>query len=159
MKIDLTGQEAVVIGGAKGIGAAIVRSFLDAGANVTAIDIDDDALGKLKEKKPDNLQTIIADITDESALKKLASARTVHHLICAAAIGSGKAGFPFWKMEPQDWKQVVEVTLMGTVNSLHAFVPSLLKGNTGQKSVLILSSVAGQIGSQTDPPYSACKGR
>lgn len=157
MKIDLTGQEAVVIGGAKGIGAAIVRSFLDAGASVTAFDLDAEALELLKENNPGKLKTVVADITDETALKELASARAVDHLICAAAIGSGKAGFPFWNMEPHDWKRVIDVTLMGTVNSLYAFIPRLLEGNTNQKSVLILSSVAGQIGSQTDPPYSACK--
>jgi len=46
---------------------------------------------------------------------------------------------------------------MGTINAVHAFAPSLRSGDTEKKSVLLLSSVAGQIGSQTDPPYSACK--
>ena len=43
------------------------------------------------------------------------------------------------------------------VNAIHACVPGLLAGETSRKSVLLLASVAGQIGSQTDPPYSACK--
>jgi NAD(P)-dependent dehydrogenase (short-subunit alcohol dehydrogenase family) len=46
---------------------------------------------------------------------------------------------------------------MGVVNTVHACVPALLKAETKRKSILILSSVAGQIGSQTDPPYSAAK--
>lgn len=157
MKIDLTGQSAVVIGGAKGIGAAIVRSFLDAGSRVTALDTDDEALLALSQENGENLKTAVIDITDEAALNEFASGAAVDHLVCAAAIGSGKAGFPFWKMEPRDWSKVIEVTLMGTVNALHAFVPALLEGETQRKSVLILSSVAGQIGSQTDPPYSASK--
>lgn len=157
MNIILNGHQVVVIGGAKGIGAAIVRSFLKADASVTALDRDEDALALLQEEFPTRLETAVVDIADEEALREFAENQPVDHLVCAAAIGSGKAGFPFWNMEPSDWKRVIEVTLMGTVNSLHAFVPRLLEGDTRRKSVLLLSSVAGQIGSQTDPPYSACK--
>ncbi|MEM7601039.1 MAG: SDR family oxidoreductase [Verrucomicrobiota bacterium] len=157
MNISLKDQHAVVVGGARGIGAAIVEAFLEAGAKVTVIDLDEPALASLSNANPEALTTIPADITDEEALKRIAESQPVDHLICAAAIGSGKAGFPFWNMGPADWRSVIEVTLIGTVNSLHAFVPRLLEGETKRKSALLLSSVAGQIGSQTDPPYSACK--
>ena len=40
---------------------------------------------------------------------------------------------------------------------LHACAPKLLDGDTNRKSVALIASVAGQIGSQTDPPYSAAK--
>ncbi len=157
MKISLTGQHVLVIGGAKGIGAAIVRSFIEADAKVTALDLDKAALASLKETHPENLETATVDIADMEALRAFAADTTVDHLICAAAIGSGKAGFPFWNLDPSDWQRVIDVTLMGTVNALHAFAPRLLDGDTQRKSVLLLSSVAGQIGSQTDPPYSASK--
>ncbi len=157
MNISLSDQHAVVIGGAQGIGAAIVDAFLDACARVTAIDRDEAALASLRAERSDALSCIQIDITDEEALKAFARETDLDHLVCAAAIGSGKGGFPFWNLEPSDWKRVIDVTLMGTVNAVHAFVPGLLRGETQRKSVLLLSSVAGQIGSQTDPPYSACK--
>lgn len=152
MTIDLTGQHAVVTGGARGIGAAIVAAFLDAGASVTAIDLDTSGLGENPQ-----LETAEIDVRDVSALQELARATDTDHLVCAAAVGSGVAGFPFWKQQPADWSRVIDVTLMGVVNTVHAFVPSLLSGETHRKSVLLLASVAGQNGSQTDPPYSACK--
>ena len=44
---------------------------------------------------------------------------------------------------------------VGAVNTAHAFAPKLIV--RGRGSMLFLVSVAGQIGSQTDPPYSAAK--
>jgi NAD(P)-dependent dehydrogenase (short-subunit alcohol dehydrogenase family) len=49
----------------------------------------------------------------------------------------------------------LEINLIGAVNVAHAFAPKLIERGNG--SMLFLVSVAGQIGSQTDPPYSAAK--
>jgi NAD(P)-dependent dehydrogenase (short-subunit alcohol dehydrogenase family) len=73
--------------------------------------------------------------------------------------------FPFWKLEPADWDRVIRVNLIGAVNVAHAFAPAMAEsaraGGVDEagagRSMLLLSSVAGQIGSQTDPPYSAAK--
>ena len=157
MTIDLSNQHAVITGAARGIGAAIVSAFLDAGASVLALDADAEALSDFQETCSGQIETNAVDVCDFEALQQIAEGRTVDHLVCAAAIGSGVGGFPFWNQSPDDWSRVVEVTLMGTVKTVHAFVPQLLKGETNQKSVTLLASVAGQIGSQTDPPYSASK--
>jgi len=159
MTIDLTGQTAVVTGAGNGIGRAIALAFLDCGAHVVAIDHDASSLVDWNPPTPGDLHPEVADVTDYGALQGIASGLSApaDHLVCAAACGSGKTGFPFWRLEPSDWGRVIDVTLMGTVNSVHAFTPSLLGGETGRKSVLLLASVAGQIGSPTDPPYSACK--
>ncbi|MCP3695255.1 MAG: SDR family oxidoreductase, partial [Planctomycetaceae bacterium] len=69
--------------------------------------------------------------------------------------GSGKYGFPFWNLKPADWDRVLQINLLGAVNVAHAFSPVLRDAGTG--SLLFLVSVAGQCGSQTDPPYSAAK--
>jgi NAD(P)-dependent dehydrogenase (short-subunit alcohol dehydrogenase family) len=47
------------------------------------------------------------------------------------------------------------VNVGGAVNLAHAFTPALVAARSG--TLLFLASVAGQIGSQTDPPYSASK--
>ena len=79
----------------------------------------------------------------------------VNHVIYSVGVGSGKFGFPFWNLEPGDWARVIEINLIGAVNVAHAFAPKLIARRQG--SMLFLVSVAGQIGSQTDPPYSAAK--
>ena len=79
----------------------------------------------------------------------------MQHVVYAVGCGSGKFGFPFWNLEPADWDRVLRVNLLGAVHTAHAFAPSLVEQKRG--TMLFISSVAGQIGSQTDPPYSAAK--
>lgn len=147
MKIELAGQNVVVTGAASGIGKAITDSFLEAGASVLGLDL----------QECDGFESEIVDVRDCGTLEDIAANRTVDHLVCAAAIGSGKTGFPFWNLDPSDWDRVLDVNVKGIVNTLHAFTPALLEGDTQRKSIALLASVAGQTGSPTDPPYSASK--
>jgi len=75
--------------------------------------------------------------------------------VFSVGVGSGKFGFPFWNLEPADWKRALEINLLGAVHVAHAFAQNFVRRRKG--SLLFLVSVAGQIGSQTDPPYSAAK--
>jgi NAD(P)-dependent dehydrogenase (short-subunit alcohol dehydrogenase family) len=157
MTLSLAGQTVAITGAARGIGLAIARSFLEAGADVLALDLDPTALAELQKEAPDRVRIHTVNVADLAALRQAVDDEQIDHVVCAAAIGSGKTGFPFWNLDPSDWARVLDVTLMGVVNTVHACVPALLKAETKRKSILILSSVAGQIGSQTDPPYSAAK--
>jgi 2-hydroxycyclohexanecarboxyl-CoA dehydrogenase len=97
------------------------------------------------------------DVSDAPAVRA-ATAETwaqfggVDHLVFAVGIGSGKFGFPFWKVEPEEWDRVLRVNLIGAANLAHGFAPKLAERRRG--TMLFLASVAGQISSQTDPPYS-----
>ncbi len=157
MTLPLAGQTVAITGAARGIGLAIARAFLEAGADVLAIDLDPEALTEMQREAPGRIEGLAINVADYVALRDAVAGHLIDHLVCAAAIGSGKTGFPFWNLEPTEWGRVLDVTLMGVVNTVHAFVPALLAGETTRKSLLLLSSVAGQIGSQTDPPYSAAK--
>lgn len=153
MNLNLQGQEALVIGGASGIGAAIAQAFAGEECTVHVADRSAAALEKLDLPAATRHEV---DATDYSALLKLAqSCPSVRHIVYAAGIGSGKFGFPFWNLEPGDWPRVIEVNLMGAVHTAHAFAPQLVANGSG--TLLFLVSVAAQIGSQTDPPYSAAK--
>jgi len=115
-------------------------------------------------------------VTDYAAVRQVAQdverqLGQTDHVVFAVGVGSGKFGFPFWKLEPADWELVLKINLIGAVNVAHAFGPKMAAAATVQRvsdnntaeagsparSMLFLSSVAGQIGSQTDPPYSAAK--
>lgn len=151
MNLELGGHVAVVIGGASGIGRAIVAAFAAEGARTAILD----------RSPSDGADfTRIADVTDFDAMKAAEGAireqfGRVDHVVFAAGIGSGKFGFPFWKLDPADWPRVLNVNLVGAVNAAHAFAPNMAAAKTG--TMLFIASVAGQIGSQTDPPYSASK--
>jgi 2-hydroxycyclohexanecarboxyl-CoA dehydrogenase len=145
MNLNLQGHSAAVIGCARGIGRAIAEGFAAEGCNVRGFD---------REKTADFITA--GDVTNYEAMKSFASGfAAVDHVVFCVGIGSGKFGFPFWNLEPSDWARVLEVNLIGAVNVAHAFAPKLIQRGAG--SMLFLVSVAGQIGSQTDPPYSASK--
>lgn len=163
MELQLSGQVAVVIGGASGIGLAIARGFAAEGAPVAIVDraADGDQIAQqIAAEFGVAARAWPVDVTSFSQLQAAAaeieaSLGPVVHVVNTAAIDSGKGGFPFWKLTPDDWQAVLQVNIMGVVNTAHSFAPAMCERRAG--TFLFLGSVAGQIGSQTDPPYSASK--
>jgi glucose 1-dehydrogenase/sorbitol-6-phosphate 2-dehydrogenase len=149
--MNLDAQKVVVFGGVNGIGRAIAEGFVAERCRVWAVDRDAQT-----SPLPSAEANIAGDVTSYDAMR--AAAETigdVDHVIFSVGAGSGKFGFPFWNLEPSDWARVIEINLVAAVNVAHAFAPKLIA--RGRGSMLFLVSVAGQIGSQTDPPYSAAK--
>jgi NAD(P)-dependent dehydrogenase (short-subunit alcohol dehydrogenase family) len=163
MDLGLYGQVVVVVGAASGIGRGIATGFAAEGARVVLTDRSTSVTETAEElAREHGVQTlgIVADVTDYAAMQGAAimvdqAFGGADHLVYAAGMGSGKGGFPFWNLEPSDWPRVLEVNLQGVVNTAHAFAPGFVQRRRG--TWLIIASVAGQIGSQTDPPYSAAK--
>ena len=163
MDLQLAGDVAVVVGGAKGIGHAIASAFVAEGAKVVIVDRDPDGPGVARDLAGDEPARAIAhvvDVTDYPAILEVSEqVRSDYgrcdHVVFAAGVGSGKFGFPFWNLDPSDWDRVLRVNLVGAAHVAHAFAPSLAEARSG--TMLFIASVAGQIGSQTDPPYSASK--
>ncbi len=154
MNLDLKNQTAVIVGAARGIGLAIARAFAQEGAKVVLVDRDPVVAESAQSLA--NASGIVGDVTNFDAMKKVAAqCQRVDHLVFAVGVGSGKFGFPYWNLEPSDWPRVMAINVQGAVNVVHAFTPNFLQAKTG--SMLLIASVAGQIGSQTDPPYSASK--
>lgn len=162
MDLQLKDQVAVITGAASGIGRATAELFAAEGAHCVLWDRDPKVADAARElAKAHGVRTLgqTVDVTDETAIAKAVRAAgelgSISRLVHAAAIGSGHFGFPFWKLKPDDWDTVLSVNIRGMVNVAHAFAPKLAASSGG--SMVFLASVAGQIGSQTDPPYSASK--
>ena len=163
MNLNLTDHIVVVTGGASGIGRAIAAGFFaencrvaiwDAAATVeqTAADLAADRAGRVVGFRVD-----VADFSavTEAVRQTKAVFGPIEHLVHAAAIGSGKFGFPFTNLTPADWPRVLNVNVIGMVNIAHAVAPRMVERRIG--TMVFIASVAGQIGSPTDPPYSASK--
>jgi 2-hydroxycyclohexanecarboxyl-CoA dehydrogenase len=163
MDLQLTGQTAVIVGGARGIGLAIAREFAREGAHIALVDRDSAAGAAARGIANDfqvKAEAFVVDVTDYAGTQANAGAvveryQRLDHVVFAVGIGSGKYGFPFWNLQPEDWPRVMHINVQGAVHVVHAFSPYLVKAQAG--SILLIASVAGQIGSQTDPPYSASK--
>lgn len=159
MDLGLQDQVAVVVGGANGIGKAIAHAFAREGAKVAVVDRDR-AVDAVAAELGQGHLPIVVDVTDYAALQA-AAARIeselgpVAHVVFTVGIDSGKGGFPFWNLEPSDWPRVYAVNVQGAVNCAHAFYAPMIERRHG--TFLFFSSVAGRMGSQTDPPYSVSK--
>lgn len=163
MDLKLNGDVAVVTGGASGIGWACAQSFAREGCRVAIWDLSTEVDGKasalINQFGGSSLGKMV-DVSDGEAVQKAmreteAAFGTISHLVHAAAIGSGRFGFPFTNLEPTDWLRVLDVNVMGMVHVAHAIAPGMVARQAG--TMVFIASVAGQIGSQTDPPYSASK--
>jgi NAD(P)-dependent dehydrogenase (short-subunit alcohol dehydrogenase family) len=163
LNLALSEDIAVVVGAARGIGLATAELFAREGAGVACLDRDaevDRTAQAIRERFNARAIGIRLDVSDFAAVSA-AAARILDsfgrfdHIVHAAAIGSGKYGFPFWNLEPTDWEPVLRVNVIGAINVAHAFARHLAERRGG--TMLFVASVAGQIGSQTDPPYSASK--
>ncbi len=149
--MNLTGQCVAVIGATNGIGRAIAEAFISEGCRVHGFDRDP---GLVPLPPGGNIQT--GDATAFEQVQAFAEAiGEVDHVVFCVGAGSGKFGFPFWNLVPGDWARVIDINLISAVNVAHAFAPRLVARRRG--TFLFLVSVAGQMGSQTDPPYSAAK--
>lgn len=163
MDLRLRGHLAVITGGASGIGLATAEAFAAEGAGVALWDLSPEVVHiaqGLASRYGVSVTGSVLDITDEAAVCRVAeetfaSRGAPDHLVHAAAIGSGKFGFPFLNLRPADWRNVLDVNILGLVHVAHAVAPAMIARKSG--TLLALSSVAGQFGSQTDPPYSASK--
>lgn len=163
MNLELSEQVVAVVGAARGIGRAMAVALAEEGASLVLVDRDEcvsEVQRELEQRSGCNVLTFIGNVTDYAAMQS--TARLVieqhgrlDHVMFAAGVGSGKYGFPFWNLEPSDWDRVLRVNLVGAVNVAHAFAPPMILARSG--TFLFVSSIAGQIGSPTDPPYSAAK--
>ncbi len=150
MELNLKGKTVAVFGMARGIGKAIGEEFVREGCKVRGFDRDDaPTLGG-------DTQISKGDVVSFEEVRGFAEGiGDVDHVVFSVGVGSGKFGFPFWNLDPADWRRALEINLLGAVNVAHSFAPQFVRRKKG--SMLFLVSVAGQIGSQTDPPYSAAK--
>lgn len=163
MDLQLSGNAAVVTGGASGIGAATARLLAAEGVRVAVWDRSDqvtafaDELAREFQLPALGIPTDVtcADSVAHALQATLAAFGQIDHLVHAAAMGSGKFGFPFTNLAPDDWIRTLEVNILGMVRVAHAVAPAMIARRQG--TFVFVASVAGQIGSQTDPPYSASK--
>ncbi len=132
---------ALVTGGASGLGAATAARLRADGFAVTTLDVSGPA-------------DVTADVTDEAALRSLTGQLgPVDVLVNSAGIvGANK---PLLQTTDQEWRRVFDVNVLGTVNTMRAFVPGMRERGWGR--VINFASMAGKDGNPNLSIYSASK--
>jgi 3-oxoacyl-[acyl-carrier protein] reductase len=159
-QIDLKGRQAIITGGARGIGLAIAGRLLRSGAAVRLWDIDPVQLAEAARTLAPlgEVRTDVVELTDDAAV----AAATAHAraadgridiLVNNAGITGGNA--PTWELDPGVWRRVVEVNLVAPYLTCRHVVPAMIAAGYGR--IVNIASVAGKEGNPNASHYSASK--
>jgi NAD(P)-dependent dehydrogenase (short-subunit alcohol dehydrogenase family) len=148
----LEGRNALVTGGASGIGAAIARRLAAEGAKVTIGDVNEEGAREVAaEISADALRL---DVT-EPASAAAAVERTGTLDILVNNAGTDEFGF-FTQTDPDLWDRVLAVNLKGVLACTYAALPGMQEAGYGR--IVNIASEAGRVGSKGSAVYSAAKG-
>jgi 3-oxoacyl-[acyl-carrier protein] reductase len=160
----LQDKVAVVTGGGSGIGRATVHRFVDEGATVLALDVDEAGLAETAEGR-EAVSTAVVDVADSAQVDAAFDEVREHHgrldvLVNAAGISGPKGeiapDFHFLTdVTDEDWDQVVRVNLTGSFYTVRAAVPLLQAAGGG--AIVNIASVSALVGYPLNIYYPASK--
>lgn len=157
---SIKGKTAIITGGGRGIGRATAIALANEGVNVGLIGLNQENLDKVSVELQDanvKVATASADVTDlaaiEQATQKLKNELGAIDILINNA-GTGKFG-GFMELSPEEWKNIVDVNLMGVYNATRAVLPGMIEQSSGD--IINISSTAGQKGAPVTSAYSSSK--
>jgi NAD(P)-dependent dehydrogenase (short-subunit alcohol dehydrogenase family) len=144
---------AVVTGGGKGIGRAIVEQLAARGGRVVAVGRDRDALEETATELGARVSAIPCDVTDEEEVNALFDrVGPVEVLVNNAGISTSA---PIHRTTLEDWRAQIEVNATGAFLCSRAALPGMRDRDWGR--IVIVASTAGRIGYAYTAGYTASK--
>jgi 3-oxoacyl-[acyl-carrier protein] reductase len=162
MNLGLADRVAIVTGGSRGIGKAVVSLLASLGTHVVVNYVQDETAANevVNLARSHNVKAfaVQADISRLSDAEKLIQ-ETVEHfaridfLICNAGIWEGA---PIESISEELWDKTIDINLKGTWSVCRAAVPFMKQLRFGR--IIMVSSTAGQRGEPNFSNYAASKG-
>jgi 2-dehydro-3-deoxy-L-rhamnonate dehydrogenase (NAD+) len=157
-QLDFKGRQAVVTGGAAGLGFAIAQRLVASGGSVTVWDRDIAAGRQAVERLGGDSSFVQVDVTDEHSVREamestIRRAQRIDALVNSAGITGPNV--KVWEYPLADWKQVMEVNLTGLFLCCREVVPAMRAADYGR--IVNIASVAGKDGNPNASAYSASK--
>ena len=160
--MNFTGKTALVTGASVGIGRAVALQLAKYGANLVLVDINAEKLEEVKKELAQYSQEVLAfacDVRDEQGVNAVAEEvlayfGKVEILVNNAAVWRSKKAF--LEIDSDEWKQYLDINVMGTVYFTKALLGSMIENGYGR--IINIASVAGVYGNANMVHYSATKG-
>jgi NADP-dependent 3-hydroxy acid dehydrogenase YdfG len=150
------GRVAVVTGASSGIGQATARALAADGYRVAVLARRLDRIAALAEDLGNGSIAIQADVTDRDSI--VAAAERVRQELGGADVLVNNAGImllgPFSSDQRDDYRQMVEVNLLGAITATEVFLDQLKDGGG---DIVNISSVAGRTARAGNGVYAATK--
>jgi 2-dehydro-3-deoxy-L-rhamnonate dehydrogenase (NAD+) len=156
--MSLSGQVALVTGGARGIGLAITRRLVADGARVALVDLDKSAVQAAAGAVGAAAMAVVADVTRTDDVERAVGA--VHARWGRLDIVVNNAGITggsklTWELTDEDWNRVLACDLTSVFLVSRAAVRLMLPRKSGR--IVNIASIAGKEGNPTLVPYSTAK--
>lgn len=151
---------AVVTGGARGIGEAIVETLITAGYRTAVVDVNAKAIARAQASdaaRDGQLVPLLLSITDRQAVEHAMGEVAAAHGPIRALINNAGMTLPatFLDQTDEDWDRIVDVNLKGTFVMAQVVARQMVEQRSG--AIVNISSVSAH-GVRTGPPaYAAAK--
>lgn len=153
----LQAKRVLITGGAGGIGAATAARFLEEGARVAVLDRDERAGRRLLQKLPSLEGLLVADVADAASVEQ--AFQELDNLWGGLDVLINNAGISlrhaFLEITPQEWRQVLDVNLLGIFLVAQQAARRMLAGSGGV--ILNMGSTNGLAGYPFYADYNASK--
>lgn len=156
--MNLEGRTAIVTGAAKGIGNAIARRLLEAGARVAVVDIDQAAAqneAKAMGKAAVAIQTDVSRAEDVDRMVHTLLERWGKIDILINNAGIVGPNTPVSDLSEEDWDHVLDTNLKSVFLCSRAVIGHMIERKRG--AIVSLASIAGKEGNANMTPYSVSK--
>jgi 3-oxoacyl-[acyl-carrier protein] reductase len=156
--MSLSGQVALVTGGARGIGLAITRRLAADGARVALVDLDQAAVEAAAGEIGASAVALVGDVTRTEDVERAVG--TAHARWGRLDIVVNNAGITggsklTWELTDEDWHRVIACDLTSVFLVSRAAVRLMLPRRSGR--IVNIASIAGKEGNPTLVPYSTAK--
>ncbi|HEY4333603.1 MAG TPA: SDR family NAD(P)-dependent oxidoreductase, partial [Ilumatobacteraceae bacterium] len=159
LALDLSGQDALVTGGASGIGAAVARRFAALGAHVIVADLDNANGALVAEEIGGEFRHL--DVSDPDAWDALVEP---HGALDIAFLNAGvttrrpddpPSNQPLAEVTERNYRRIMGANVDGVVYGARAVMPKMIERGRGQ--IVMTASMAGLSGVPFDPIYALTK--
>jgi 3-oxoacyl-[acyl-carrier protein] reductase len=159
MKKKWNEQQALVTGGASGIGLAIAKKLNTLGVKVVICDLDSAKLESARSSIGGTAETLCADVSDtkgvETAIGRLIQKNGPVDILINSAGTTGITNVKSHEVDPANVEFVFRVNFFGAFNTARAVIPAMVKQGYGR--ILHIASIAGKEGNAGMMAYSASK--